>query len=133
MPPVLARFYTVLSEAQRAQLTAPASGRTQCTASSPALLPLLPVEAIARELRVNTPQRAALRDLQHALVQAGDMLQQQCTYPIGVMERFEQIEAQLRAALRATELIEPALAAFYALLGDEQKDRFNRIAASPRI
>jgi LTXXQ motif family protein len=35
--------------------------------------------------------------------------------------------SRLRAVLRAVDVIEPALAAFYDLLRDEQKDRFNRM------
>jgi hypothetical protein len=131
MRPALARFYAALNDTQREQLTASAVYPAQCTVSSPALLPLLPVEAMARELRADAAQRAALHDLQHALVQAGDILQRQCapTQPTAVLERFEQIEAQLRAALRAVRLIEPALATFYGLLGEEQRQRFSRIAA----
>jgi hypothetical protein len=130
MRPALARFYAALNDTQREQLTASAASPAQCTVTSPALLPLLPVEAMARELRVDAAQRAALHDLQHALVQAGDILQRQCapTQPTAVLERFEQIQAQLRAALRAVRLIEPALAAFYGLLGEEQRQRFSRIA-----
>lgn len=130
MRPALARFYAALNDTQREQLTASASSRAQCPVSSPALFSLLPVEAMARELRVDSAQRAALHDLQHALVQAGDTLQRQCapTPPTAVLERFEQIEAQLRAALRAAQLIEPALAPSITCLA---KSRDSDSAASP--
>jgi hypothetical protein len=79
---------------------------------------LLPIEPIARELRVNASQRAALLDLQHAVAQAGDMLKRQCPAGRQVVspESLDQIERELRAALHATEVIAPALGAFYALL-----------------
>jgi hypothetical protein len=60
------------------------------------------------------------------------MLKRQC--PAGRQfvwpESLDQIERELRAALHATEVIAPALGAFYALLRTEQKERFARIAGN---
>jgi hypothetical protein len=127
--PAFARFYASLKPGQKAQLNAPAQAEAQC---GPRPFASLPIEAIARELRVNASQRAALLDLQHALAQAGDMLKRECAAERQVVSpgTFDQIERELRAALRATEVIAPALAAFYALLRTEQKDRFARIAGN---
>jgi hypothetical protein len=127
--PAFARFYGSLTPEQKAQLNAPAPDGAQCGARPFASLP---IEAIARELRANASQRAALLDLQHALAQAGDMLKRECAPERQLVspESFDQIERELRTALSATEVIAPALAAFYALLRTEQKERFARIAGN---
>jgi hypothetical protein len=38
------------------------------------------------------------------------------------------MEQRLDAMLRAVQAVEPALQKFYASLGDEQKERFNRLS-----
>jgi len=127
--PAFAHFYASLKPGQKAQLNVPTSAEVQCGTRPFASLP---TEAIARELRVNASQRAALFDLQHAVSQAGDILKRQCPTERQVVspQSFDQIERELRAALRATDVIAPALGAFYALLRTEQKERFARIAAN---
>jgi hypothetical protein len=130
MRPSLARFYALLNDAQKAQLNSPAMGGAQC-GEDLRMFPTLSHDRIVRELQTNAAQRAALRELQHALMVARDMTQAPCTGDdrLTVVARLDRIEARLNAALRAVEVIEPAFTAFYGLLGDEQKKRFNRIAA----
>jgi hypothetical protein len=91
--PAFARFYASLKPGQKAQLNAPAQAEAQC---GPRPFASLPIEAIARELRVNASQRAALLDLQHALAQAGDMLKRECAAERQVVSpgTFDQIEAR---------------------------------------
>jgi LTXXQ motif family protein len=45
--------------------------------------------------------------------------------PVG---RLQAMEQRLDAMLRAVQTVEPALEKFYASLGDEQKERFNRLS-----
>jgi hypothetical protein len=130
MRPLLARFYALLTDGQKAQLNSPATGGAQC-AEDLRVFPTLSQDRIVRELQTDAAQRVALRELQHALMVARDMTQAPCTGDdrLTVVARLDRIEARLNAALRAMEVIEPAFTAFYGLLGDEQKKRFNRIAA----
>jgi LTXXQ motif family protein len=74
-------------------------------------------------------QRAALRDLEDAFMQAGRILTAGCSAPrrLAAPERLESMETRLRAVLRAKDVIEPALAAFYDLLRDEQKECCSRM------
>jgi hypothetical protein len=128
--PLLVRFHALLDDTQKTQLSSPITGGAQC-GQDLRVFPTLLDERIVRELQANAAQRAALRELQHALMAARTMTQAPCTGENGdtVVARLDQIEMRLNAAVRAMEGIEPALRAFYGLLGEEQKRRFNRIAA----
>ena len=45
--------------------------------------------------------------------------------PQTIEERLSAVDARLSAMLQAVKTLHPALDAFYALLDDEQKARFN--------
>lgn len=130
MRPLLARFYALLDDTQKVQLSSPMTGGAHCGRDL-RVFPTLSDDRIVRELQANAAQRAALRELHNALMAARNMTQAPCTGENGetVMGRLDQIEMRLNAAVRAMEAVEPALSAFYGLLGEEQKRRFNRIAA----
>ena len=75
-------------------------------------------------------QRSALNDLQNATAEASNLLSSDCpTYraltPVG---RLQAMEQRLDAMLHAVQTVQPALEKFYASLGDEQKERFNRLS-----
>jgi hypothetical protein len=133
MRPLFGRFYSLLNDTQRAHLDARASADARgpersCNARSFAL-PSLPVGRIVRAVQPDASQRAALRDLEDAFMQAGRILTAGCSAPrrLAASERLESMETRLRTVLRAMDVIEPALAAFYDLLRDEQKERFSRM------
>jgi hypothetical protein len=130
MRPLLARFYSLLTNAQKTQLDWPATAGTQC-GEELRTFPVLPHERVVRELQVNGAQRAALCELQQALTVARAMTQTPCAGEdrLTLMARLDRVQARLDAGLRALEVIEPALTVFYGLPGQEQKNRFNQIAA----
>jgi LTXXQ motif family protein len=62
--------------------------------------------------------------------EAANLLSAECpTYraltPVG---RLQAMEQRLDAMLRAVQTVQPALEKFYGSLGDEQKERFNRLS-----
>jgi len=92
----------------------------------------LPLERIERAVQPDGAQRAALKGLQDATSEAVNLLSSDCpTYraltPVG---RLQAMEQRLDAMLRAVQTVQPALEKFYASLGDEQKERFNRLSPS---
>src|SRR5256886_1619522 len=85
---------------------------------------------IERAVRPDGAQRSALKELQDATSAAVNLLSSDCpTYraltPVG---RLQAMEQRLDAMLRAVQTVEPALEKFYGSLGDEQKERFNRLS-----
>jgi hypothetical protein len=88
------------------------------------------LERIERAVRPNEAQRSALKELQDTTSEAVNLLSSDCpTYraltPVG---RLQAMEQRLDAMLRAVQTVQPALEKFYASLGDEQKERFNRLS-----
>ncbi len=88
------------------------------------------MERIERAVRPDDAQRGALNELQNATAEASNLLSSECpTYraltPVG---RLQAMEQRLDAMLRAVQTVQPALEKFYASLGDEQKERFNRLS-----
>jgi LTXXQ motif family protein len=66
----------------------------------------------------------------YATSEATNLLSSECpTYraltPVG---RLQAMEERLDAMLRAVQTVQPALEKFYGSLGDEQKERFNRLS-----
>jgi hypothetical protein len=80
-------------------------------------------------VRPDEAQRAALKELEDATSQAVELLKSDCpTYrALTPVVRLEAMEQRLDAMLRAVQTVEPALQRFYGSLGDEQKERFNRM------
>ena len=90
----------------------------------------MPLERIERAVRPDGAQRSALKELQDATSEAANLLSAECpTYraltPVG---RLQAMEQRLDAMLRAVQTVQPALEKFYGSLGDEQKERFNRLS-----
>jgi len=90
----------------------------------------LPLARIERAARPDGAQRSALKELQDATSEAVNLLTSDCpTYraltPVG---RLQATEQRLDAMLRAVQTVQPALEKFYDSLGDEQKERFNRLS-----
>jgi len=90
----------------------------------------LPLDQIERAVRPNEAQRGALRELQDAAAQATGLLKSDCpSYrALTPVVRLEAMEQRLDAMARAVHTVQPALARFYGSLGDEQKERFNRLS-----
>src|SRR5262249_7194804 len=90
----------------------------------------LPFERIDRAVQPDGAQRSALKELQNSTSEAANLLNAECpTYraltPVG---RLQAMEQRLDAMLRAVQTVQPALEKFYSSLGDDQKERFNRLS-----
>jgi hypothetical protein len=139
--PLVEKFYQLLNDEQKARFNAlgPADNLdqqqaqrnlTQVCGERASGIASLPLERIERAVQPDGAQRSALKDLQDATSEAINLLSSDCpTYraltPVG---RLQAMEQRLDAMLRAVQTVEPALAKFYGSLGDEQKERFNRLS-----
>ena len=136
--PALEKFYQSLTDEQKARFNAlgPDENQqqarrdlTQMCGERAAGIGSLPTERIERAVRPTEAQRIALKELEEAMSEAGNVLKSDCpTYrPLTPIGRLEAMEARLSAMLRAVTTVEPALEKFYGVLSDEQKERFNRL------
>ena len=138
--PVLEKFFDSLNDEQKARFNALSPDNpdqqqaqrdlTQVCGARASGIAGLPLERIERAVRPDDAQRSALNDLQNATAEASNLLSSDCpTYraltPVG---RLQAMEQRLDAMLRAVQTAQPALEKFYASLGDEQKERFNRLS-----
>jgi hypothetical protein len=138
----LERFYSTLSNAQRARLAAmaeqangsspAASGVTALCDPRAASFAQLPVDRIERTIQPTQQQEVAFEKLKAASTSAAASLQASCPAkaPETPVERVDAVEMRLDAMVRAAKDVRPALGAFYATLSDEQKARFNSPAFS---
>ena len=138
--PVLEKFFDSLNDEQKARFNALSPDNpdqqqaqrdlTQVCGARASGIAGLPLERIERAVRPDDAQRSALNDLQNATAEASNLLNSDCpTYraltPVG---RLQAMEQRLDAMLHAVQTVQPALEKFYASLGDEQKERFNRLS-----
>jgi LTXXQ motif family protein len=138
--PVLETFYQSLNDEQKARFNALGPDEsadqqrsqrdlTQVCGERASGIASLPLERIERAVRTDERQQGALKELQDATSQAVDLLRSGCpSYrPLTPVARLEAMEQRLDAMLRAVQTVQPALEKFYGSLGDEQKERFNRL------
>jgi hypothetical protein len=146
--PPLQRFYDALTDEQKARFNVvspkeqPASVRTgrrgnglvdlsQACGEQQIKATNVPIDRIAQSLKPTDAQRAALDSLSSATAKAADLLKANCQKeqvltPPG---RVAAMEQRLSAMLEAINVVEPELEAFYRMLTDEQKARFNQLGA----
>ena len=146
--PPLQRFYDSLTDEQKARFNVVSpeeqTGSTRSTRRGDRLVDLsrtcgdeqikaanVPVDRIVQSVRPTDAQRAALDSLNGATAKAADLLKATCSKeqvltPPG---RVAAMEQRLRAMLEAVNVVEPELEAFYRMLTDEQKARFNQLGA----
>jgi hypothetical protein len=137
--PVVEKFFQSLNDEQKARFNALSPDNpdqqaqrnlTQVCGERASGIASLPFERIERAVRPDGAQRSALKELQDATSEAANLLSADCpTYraltPVG---RLQAMEQRLDAMLRAVQTVQPALEKFYGSLGDEQKERFNRLS-----
>jgi hypothetical protein len=139
--PALGKFYESLNDEQKARFSAlgpddnpdqqqAKRDLTQVCGERASGIASLPFERIERAVQPDEAQRAGLKGLQDATSAAVNLLRSDCPTaraltPVG---RLQAMEQRLDAMLRAVQTVEPALQKFYASLGDEQKERFNRLS-----
>jgi LTXXQ motif family protein len=138
--PALDAFYQSLDDEQRARFNAlgpeddpdqqqSRRNLAQVCGERASGIASLPLERIERAVRPDEAQRSALRQLQDATSVAVNRLKTECPdyqalTPTG---RLDAMQQRLDAMLRAVRTVQPALENFYGSLGDEQKERFNRL------
>ncbi|MGJ4939413.1 Spy/CpxP family protein refolding chaperone [Bradyrhizobium sp. HKCCYLS1011] len=142
--PPLDRFYGLLSDDQKAKITALAAeqrtarrGDTNasggsCTADQSATTSSAmpwPSDQIERDVKPTDAQRASLTALQDATTKAADILKSSCppTEARTPPARLDAVGARLDAMLQALGTVRPALDTFYNSLSDEQKAAFDAI------
>jgi LTXXQ motif family protein len=140
--PVVEKFYQSLNDEQKARFNALSPDNpdqqqaqrdlTQVCSERASGIASLPLERIERAVQPDGAQRSALKELQDATSEAVNLLTSDCpTYraltPVG---RLQAMEQRLDAMLRAVQTVQPALEKFYGSLGDEQKERFNRLSST---
>jgi hypothetical protein len=138
--PALEKFYQSLNDEQKARFNSLAPDNpdqqqvrrdlTQVCGERASGIASVPLEKIERAVRPDESQRGALTELQDATSQAANLLKSDCptTQALSTVGRAEAMEQRLDAMLRAIQTVQPALEKFYASLGDEQKERFNRLS-----
>jgi histone H3/H4 len=137
--PVVEKFYQSLNDEQKARFNALGPDNpdqqqaqrnlTQVCGERASGIASLPLERIERAVRPDGAQRSALKELQDATSEAVNLLNSDCpTYrALTQVGRLQAMEQRLDAMLRAVQTVQPALEKFYGSLGDEQKERFNRL------
>ena len=140
--PPLEKFYGLLSDEQKARLTALGKDQRQSqakekTAGSPsqscgAAIPGVmewPTAEIDQTVRPTDAQRASLVALQNATNQAADLLKASCLTvdPLTPPARLDAAGKQLDTMLQAVKMVSSSLNDFYGTLNDEQKARFEAI------
>ena len=139
--PAVERFYQSLNDEQKARFNALGADDgpdqqqsrrdlTQACGERASGIASLPLERIERAVRPDEAQRDALRELRDATAEATELLKSDCpTYrALTPVVRLEAMEKRLEAMSRAVHTVQPALEKFYGALGDEQKERFNRLS-----
>ncbi|WP_291693899.1 Spy/CpxP family protein refolding chaperone [Bradyrhizobium sp.] len=135
--PALDKFYGLLSDEQKARITAlaaeqhPAKRETtsqDCSAVQ-GNATNWPGDLIERNVKPTDAQRASLAALQDATAKAADVLKSSCP-PVDARTppaRLAAVAARLDAMLQALGTVRPALDSFYNSLSDEQKAAFDAI------
>jgi hypothetical protein len=138
LKPALDKFYGLLSDDQKAKVTALAADRQPpqreevangtCNAAQPAATDW-PGDLIERSVKPTDAQQAGLKGLQDATAKAADILRSSCppddarTPPA----RLAAVQSRLDSMLQAIATVQPALDSFYGSLSDEQKAAFDAI------
>jgi hypothetical protein len=137
LKPALDKFYGLLSDDQKAKVTALADHRpsqredvvgSTCSATQPAATDW-PGDLIERNVKPTDAQRTNLKALQDAATKAADILKSSCagadarTPPA----RLAAVQTRLDSMLQAIGTVRPALDGFYNSLNDEQKAAFDAI------
>src|SRR5437899_4744863 len=91
----------------------------------------LPIDLIAQAIEPTEAQRAALDDLANASVTAAQKIKAACPTSIALTAsgRLASMQQRMEAMISGVATVQPPLDKFYGLLNDEQKARFNAVAA----
>ena len=137
--PALDKFYGLLSDEQKAKITALAADQQparredlpsggNCNAAQPGATDW-PSELIERNVKPTDAQRASLTALQDAAAKGADILKSSCppTDARTPPARLAAVGTRLDSLLQTLGTVRPALDTFYNSLTDEQKAAFDAI------
>jgi hypothetical protein len=127
----LARYVAQRPSGRRHGRTAPLA--QLCGDDSRAIVGL-PINQILQAVQPNEVQYAALDELGNASITAAQSIRAACPAQIVLTAtgRLAAMEQRLQAMKSAVATMQPPLVKFYGLLDDEQKARFNALAADQR-
>src|SRR5262245_8544354 len=136
--PTLERFYTSLSDEQKARFDAipdeprrsRAAARTDASqVCNTQAAGRFPVERIRSALAPSQDQETALDALEETSRRAAERLKADCEgdQNLTAPGRVAAMERRLKSTREALDSVQPALGRFYGSLSDEQKARFNRL------
>jgi len=94
----------------------------------------LPIDQIAQAIEPTEAQRAVLDDLTGASIKAAQTIRATCPAQIAATApgRLAVMQGRIEGMISAVGLVRPPLEKLYGLLDDEQKARFNALAAEER-
>jgi hypothetical protein len=137
--PALEEFYRLLSDEQKAKLTALGTNQTRnnettgslaknCTAS-PVGVTNWPTNEIDQAVHPTDTQRTRLEALKAAGDRATELLKASCPTdePLTPPARLEVVAKRLDAMLQAVKMVRAELNSFYDSLSDEQKAQFDAV------
>jgi hypothetical protein len=137
--PALEDFYRLLSDEQKAKLTALGANQNrnnettgslaQTCAAAPAGVTDWPASDIDQAVHPTDAQRTRLAALKEAGGRAADLLKASCPSeePLTPPARLEAVAKRLDAMAEAVKLVRAELNGFYDALSDEQKAQFDAI------
>jgi LTXXQ motif family protein len=140
--PPLDKFYSLLSDEQKARLTALGNDQRQTKTTgdttgalgqscgmAPAGVMEWPAAEIDQTVHPSESQRASLVALQNATAQAAELLKASCltSDPLTPPARLAAVGKRLDTMLQAVKMVRSALNDFYGSLSDEQKANFEAI------
>jgi hypothetical protein len=84
-------------------------------------------DRIAELVKPTDAQRAKFDEFKAASIKSAEIMRDACQsdVPATIVGRTEAMEKRMEAMLQAVRAVRPALEAFYATLGDEQKARLD--------
>ncbi|SEE36463.1 Spy/CpxP family protein refolding chaperone [Bradyrhizobium erythrophlei] len=139
LQPALERFYGLLSDDQKAKVTALVADQHRgqhgatadngnCNTAQPAAI-AWPGDIIERNVKPTDAQRASLDALRDAATKAEDTLKSSCppTDARTPPARLAAVGARLDSMLQAIGTVRPAVDTFYSALSDEQKAAFDAV------
>lgn len=139
LQPALEKFYGLLSDDQKAKVTALVADQHRgqreatadngnCNTAQPAAI-AWPGDIIERDVKPTDAQRASLDALRDAATKAEDTLKSSCppTDARTPPARLAAVQARLDSMLQAIGTVRPALDSFYGALSDEQKAAFDAV------
>jgi hypothetical protein len=133
--PALQKFHDLLTVEQKQRLVDLATGRRQAASSARPNCGVgisldFPVAEIEGVTHLSDAQRGGLERLKQAARAAADELKASCLgdhSPPAPSERLAAVKTRLDSLLQAVRMVHAPLSAFYDMLSDEQKAKFEAI------